>query len=745
MLKINIILAFVLCFVFGTLFGQPLVINEVVFANKSGIQDFQGDTPDWIELYNAGSERINLANYCITDDSDLEDYWQFPSFEMAPGSFVLVFASAKNTIVGNEWHTNFKLRTLEESVYLLNTDLKIIDSTIIQCVPPDKSLGFAVDGDHTQREILSPTPGYSNNTAEVYEINFQPDTLITDKMGGLYENSVFVKLSNLHPGNQIYYSLNADGPDPNEMVYNGPIQMNDLTLEDLRFADIPSTDYEVGEHITKAPILRAQVYSEGCPASNELSQAYFIGNNMAEKYNVYVVSMITDKDNLFDPDEGIYVSGNHQNNLQRGKRWERPVSLEIYDKQGNKIINQKAGIRIHGRGSRMRPQKSFRLYARDEYGEAFFNYAFFSQKPQLTMFKRLLLRSAKDWGETIIKDDLTQELVRTMNVDYTASETAVLFLNGEFWGIYSLRERQDEFYVADNYGVNTPVLNVIGHTTEGVVADEGTVDNYESTMAWLNSADVHSETFYNEINDKVDLDALIDYYVAEIYLANTDFPENNLRLWRMENDTSRWRYFFYDCDACMVRARENHLADYTNGANQFQDFNNYSTYVLSKLLQNNQFNEKFRSRFLYHINQTFNPDRVLTEIKSFEQRFSPIMPEHIYRWHTPSDYNKWQMNVDGLRDFAVLRPNEMKTQILEQLGNPLEIYPNPTEGQFNINVGWGNEQYKLNIYNVLGKLIYQKSFVGLKQIQINEILKAGTYIIRLESDGIAFTGKLIVQ
>jgi hypothetical protein len=704
-----------------------------------------GETPDWIELYNAGNEVINLANYRISDKSESGEGWIFPHFIMQPGSFLIVFASGKNKIVGNEFHTDFKLRAMEESVYLFNANFQIIDSTIMQCVPTNKSLGCLPDGNTSNRKVIIPTPNYSNNDADVVAINYQKDTLITNLTGGYYSHDVTVKLTNRHQQNQIFYSLNADDPDTNEQLYEQPVTLSDLTNEKPRFADIPATDFEVGEFITKAPVLRARVYSNGCPASNEINHSYFIGHDLAKKYKTYVISMITDKDNLFDADEGIYVSGNHQNNLQRGKKWERAASLEIYDAVGNKIIEQKAGIRIHGRGSRFRPQKSFRLYAREEYGQAFFNYAFFSQKPQLTKFKRLLLRSAKDWGESIIKDDLTQALVSPMNIDYTASETAVLFVNGEFWGIYSLRERQDEYYVADNYNVEVPELNVIGYTRGGPVADEGTLDDYEYLINWLQFADVNSASFYDDVNHRIDLNALIDYYVAEIYLANTDFPENNLRLWRMENDTSRWRYFFYDCDACMIRGSENHLADYTHTIDDFQDFNSYSTSILGTLLKNNEFNEKFRSSFLKHINQTFNPHRVLENISTFEKRFAPIIPEHIYRWNTPSDYNKWQMNIEGLRDFALIRPNEMKTQILEQLGNPFEIYPNPTEGEFSIKAGWGSDQYQLYIYNVLGKLIYQKNISGLQHIEINENLNAGTYILRLESDGMAFTRKLIVQ
>ncbi|MDA3867282.1 MAG: CotH kinase family protein [Salinivirgaceae bacterium] len=726
-------------------FSQSVVLNEVVFANQTSLTDADNDTPDWIELYNADTVAVNLRGFQLTDDITENIHWAFPDYTIPASGYLIVFASGKNRNQSGEFHTDFKLGLMEEQLYLIAPSGIITDSTHIRCVPRDKSLACIPDGDRNNRFVTTPTPRQSNNQSDTISINYRPDSLIISDAGGFYGQPIELSMSNTHQQNKIYYTLDGDDPDTNELEYNAPIDLYNITSNKIRFADEIDNGFDLGNDIFKAPIVRAQVFSEGCPASNAINNTYFIGLE-TNTYNVPVVAIITDKDNLFDDDEGIYVEGNHMNYAQSGKEWERDIHVEMFDQGGTTIIKQDAGMRIHGRGSRMRPQKSLRLYAKEKFGADYFKYPLFEQKPHITRFKRILLRSVTDMGETLIKDELTQELVRPMNTDYTAARPSIVFINGEYWGIYSMRERQDEYYIADNYSIPKTDLNVICHTPEGLEVEEGPEDDYANLTLWLETHNPKEDHFYAQVNEQLDLDAMMDYYSAQIYFANTDFPENNLRLWRLLNDTARWRYYFYDCDACMKRVDYNLLSEYSHNGQDLQNCAPYSTYVLRRMLQNPEFAQRFRARMFNHLSHTFSPERVLSLIDKMRETYAPLIPEHTYRWNTPSDYLKWQKNVEQLESFAIQRPMVLKDDLLEQLSSPLIISPNPTNGAFRVAALWNSGSAQIRILNITGQVVHQESFTIVENTtyEPNVLLPTGLYIVEVEARGFRFSEKLVV-
>lgn len=743
---VHVVFFVLFCYNAQSYVAQSLVINEVMFANRSSLTDADGHTPDWIELYNADTVPLQLNKFGLTDKAELDDVWQIPTYALNPGEFIVIFASGKNRSMDNEFHTNFKLGLMEEQLFLVYDDSRVIDYTTVQCVPPNHSLICMPDGDTSLRKVAQPTPGWSNNQAQIVEVNYIADSLWFNVQGGFYTNNVELEMFNKHEQNSIRCTLDADDPNERDFEFQGVMSLHDLTNEKNRFADKIDNGFKLGDAIAKAPVVRAQVFSNGCPASQVVSQVYFIGSHFHNRYHVPMVSIVTDKDNLFDEDEGIYVQGNHHNYYQQGKAWERMAHVTMYDENGEKIIEQNAGLRIHGAGSRLRPQKSLRLYARDKYGDSIFEYPFFNQKPHLQTFKRLLLRSVKDWGETLLKDDLAQQLVSDMNIDYTASQPSVVFINGEYWGIYSLRERQDEYYVAANYNVDKPDLNVVAYTRGGLQADEGELTNYNNLLEWLQAANPESFDFYESANTLVNLDAMIDYYVAQLYFANTDWPENNFRLWRMENDTSRWRYYFYDCDACMMQFDYNILTDYTHDNSDLHKYKNHATYVFRRMMQNRTFSDRFRSQLAFHMTQTFGTQRVVSEIERLKAVYAPLVSEHAYRWNTPTDLVMWINNVERLESFAVQRPMEMRNQLVNQLGQPLVVYPNPSYGEIYFKALWGNGQAQISIVDLSGKVMYQTHVVLDEQNAFSPTVKLppGAYIVNVMSDGMRFQQKLVV-
>ncbi len=728
------------------IFSQDLVINEVSYANKTTIIDSDGDSPDWIEIYNPINEAINLAGYQITDDLSDSALWTFPNLNLEAKSYLLIFASGKNKTIGNEFHTDFRLCLMQDSLFLLNPQGTVIDQVNAECVPKDLSIGYQPDGS-SERYIIRPTPGTSNDTAEIIQINFQPDTLMVNHASGFYTSPIELSFTHTNKKNNVYFTLDGDIPDVESEEYtNVPIYLEDLTPNKNRFANIPETYKKPGDGISKANIVRALVYSDGCPASNVISNTYFIGKHLKEAYNVSVISLITEADNLFDDDIGIYVEGNNKNYNNRGKEWERPLHVEMFDALGKQFIEQDAGVRISGRGSRSAPQKPLRLYAREKYGKEYFEYSFFEQKPELERFETLLLRSTSGLSGTIFKDELTQNLVQDMRIDCSGTLPVIVFLNGEYWGIYSMRERLDEGYVENNYKVTKPEIDVISHNLHEISLEKGSWDEYDKFISYIKSADPLDEVFFEQVSEMIDIPQTIDYYVAELYFANYDFPHNNVKLWKTKSDTALWRHYFYDCDACMILSNQNLFTELNNlEIELFQKHSEWAVIIIQQLLQNPQFRNMFMMKYYYHLQNTFSPEKVINEINRLESVYKPMVAEHTYRWHQPEDYIKWSNNVEMLRIFAMQRPKYVVEQLKDNFKNPFTLYPNPSKGEMNITAAIEDiGVFELVIIDISGKVVFRQSFTE-SQNSFYSNLQPGMYFTQYRYDGLVFTEKLIMN
>ncbi len=723
-------------------FAQQIVINEIQYTNRVTCTDSLGNTPDWIEIYNKGNTPVNLSGYCLTDRKNETEKGILPDLTLKPQDYLLVFASGNSIQTENELHLDFKLKIMEDTVYLLNPYHEVIDFKAPECVPPDNSLGRYPDGGESF-SVLTASPSYSNNNSEIIELNYRKDTLFINQEGGFYKNSIEIELTNSCSDNQIFYSLNGDSPDDKAILYNGIFQLNDINENENRFANQCDAGIIPGNKISKANILRAQVYSHGCPASNEISGSYFISDQTVFDYEVPIVSIITDKNNLFDDEEGIYVKGNYENYNRRGKEWERPIHLEIFDDK-EKILTQGAGMRIHGRGSRAGAQKSLKIYARDEYGKTSFELPILSQKPYLNEFKTLLIRATRDWTRTLFKDEMSGRIVENMNLDYAASETVILFLNGEYWGIYSLREKQDIDYVRNNYDPDIEHIDIIGHNNSNISVNLGTIEEYKQMISWLEMNDPENENFLTDISEIIDIDCLIDYFIAQFYLANTDFPDNNLELWKSDSENSKWRYFFFDLDAVMIQIGDNRLATFIDKSKKPFQISESSLYILSRLFENQEFRMKFQIKFIKHLNTTFAPNRMIKLINDYQELYNSLVVEHIYRWKDPSDYHKWLSNVDMLKDFAIQRPFVLKQLMDEYIEDPVAVYPNPSCGNIVLEIPDLNTEVNYSIYDISGKRLVNETQYVNNSISINLNLKTGIYILRVEFSGCHFYKKLSI-
>ncbi|QHT68561.1 T9SS type A sorting domain-containing protein [Rhodocytophaga rosea] len=736
------------------LYAQTVVINEIMASNQGILEDEDGDTPDWIELFNTSTVAVNLENWSITDDSLEIDKWVFPAVTLQPGSFLIVFASDKDR-KGEVLHTGFKIGAGRESVYLYNNTQQRVDEFTATCIPTGFSFGHKPDGSGLKTHLTIPSPGNSNNQSPVVTVTPGKDTLIFSAPGGFYTQAFSLTLSVNSPETRIFYTTDGSEPDESALLYQSPISIENRKGQENDVSDIETSPAWIppkGE-VFKGTVIRAIAYIDGCPASQVITHTYFVDEHIQKRYTLPVVSIATDRSDFFGKKNGIYVIGENdglgENFIQSGREWERQIHLEFFDEKKQLGFKQELGARIHGRGSRGNPQKSVRVYARDDYGKDRISYKLFPDL-NINRFKTLIFRTPDaDFSSTIFKDELVQTIIRDMNLDLQATRPSVVFINGEYWGIHNIRERQDKDYIASHHNVDPDNLDILGLALEGTEIIEGDETHYNAMLGYIADNDLQNPVHYQYITTQMDVGNFIDYQIAQIFFANYDWPINNVRYWRPKTPQGKWRWLFFDCDACMIQDTQKHLVVYTSKDKAHERFDQ-STFLLRSLLKNESFRKQFLQRFMYHLNTTFEPGRVMGIIEQFKKTYAPEVFEHVYRWNNPSAYNHWLENIEEIRLFTLNRPPEMYNQITSLFALPFSVFPNPTTGVFTVDLGEAASfPVRLNIFTTPGKQVYSNEFKDgsiLKNtpIQVSNLPK-GLYLLKIQYGNLIYNQKLVIH
>ena len=288
-------------------------------------------------------------------------------------------------------------------------------------------------------------------------------------------------------------------------------------------------------------------------------------------------------------------------------------------------------------------------------------------------YERLVLRnSGNDQGYTMLRDAAAHEIVRHFNMDTQASRASVVYINGEYWGIHNIRERFDDNYIERVYGVDGDQIDYLGNRGD---IEYGDNSNYANMVDFIDTRDLSAEANMDTVKTMMDIDNFLDYYTAEIYFINTDWPHGNIDFWRLQTEfdrnappglDGRWRWMFYDLDAGFgfTRQPDNNMLSWVTRPDGFQGAE-WPNLILRNLLENESFRHSFINRMADHLNSSFQTERVLEIIDNFQQRIAQEMPRFITRWKNPERMGQWNGFVNGMRDFAAERPGFLRQNILE--------------------------------------------------------------------------------
>lgn len=755
-----IILVNTLVFASNSVVAQSLRLNEVMSLNKSTFPSFENEYHDWVEIVNSTNTTIQLGSYALSDDMD--EAWEFPDSTIQPGEFIIVYCSGESDdVIESELHADFKISSSGESLYLYEANT-IVDQVEIPQLNDDQAYGRDVDGNGLWR-IQTPTPSYSNTNSVAL------NHLFFSKESGFYQENVSLVISDINQNDTILYTLDGSRPvygGEATYVYNSPILLVSRNGTPNFYSMIQTSpangNYpwnEPSDQINKGSVVRAISFRNNQYNSELKESVYFVNENNEFDYSIPVVSLIVDSLDLFDFNTGILVPGVHYeetelksgNYFQKGRDWEKDVYFEYFDSTGQRKLAQNAGLRIHGNLSRSFPQKSFRLYARDDYGDKYFDYPFFSSRDQ-NEYERLIVRNSYSGHGVAFRDMLIHDLVKDANLDVMAGQPSVLFLNGEYWGMFDIRERPGKHYYHNKHGANKDSIDHIFGW--GQVLD-GSISEYSEMKSFVIQNDMSIEENYSQLSELIDIDNYITYMVTEIYLNNTDWPSNNIEYWKQKGNNHKWRWQLVDLDAAMKIERVDiNTLEHATGEPP-SNFNvKWSIEIFNSLLESDQFKNAFISKFIEMVNTTFDPDRVVSYIDKYEAIYINEIHAHMERWGNPNSLSSFKEKINGMREFAVARPCITKSHLVEFFdidtmniacdptaikAEEISVSPNPTFGGFNLKYySESSREARVKIVSTTGVVTndrYINLHVGINYIDLSITDSApGLYVLHFLVD-----------
>lgn len=510
-----------------------------------------------------------------------------------------------------------------------------------------------------------------------------------DARPGLYQPETLLALPTAR-GVRTYFTRDGSTPTAASSLYTGPIALFAREGAPATWSFVPTTPAAAPEglrwgppleDVPRASVVRFRQYVGGAPVGPVRTRTFIIGR---PAYSLPVLSLVTDAANFFDADMGIYVPGRLSeaspddpgagNYAQDGKDWERPVHVEWFESTGARVLAQDAGVRIHGSGSAVLPQKSLRLYAKEDYGPKTFSGPVFPGSP-VTDFTRLLVRaSGQDQGQSRLRDCALQGLLAQTQLALQACRPTLVFLDGESWGLHELRERYDEYYLASHYGVDRKKVVILEREGELDVGEDGDAAPWLELLDYVRTHDLAVPEHFAHVAARIDVEDFIDYQVAQLYLGNQDWPQNNVKFWRLRTKApvpdaprgqdGRWRWLVYDLDFALRPE-----PDFDSLGRVLEDPTlEGSTVLLRRLLQSPEFKARFVERFLWHLEHTFAPERVAASVDAVAEQLAPEMPGHVARWLQPASVEAWRVNVEAMRETARQRPAFMRQSLARHLG-----------------------------------------------------------------------------
>lgn len=563
----------------------PLVINEVMTANPKHPAAPGAEREDWVEIKNVSDSAVALDGYLLWDGSHADEPFRLPARTLAPGACVVIVCGGE----GAE-DAPFSLDADLDRLYL-GTEDSLCDYLPLHDVPVDGSCGRTEEQDGFFY-FSSPTPGRDNGEG-FRMVSAAPEALTPD---GVYDGVDALSVSLSAPG-RIHYTLNGSRPGTLDAVLDGSLSLK------------------------KTTVLRACAIEEGKAPSRTVTLSYIIN----EGHSLPVLSLAVDDPSSF---RHVYLNGM--------KGVELPGSLSLYD--GGLVFTRACGLQMSGSGSLELPKKSMAVMFRGCYGDGSLDCDLFDSG--VSKYASLQMRAGEAYPTTIIQSDLFQDLCLSMSDSLLTqhSKFCVLYINGEYYGIYCLKEKFSRQYYASLKGVSKESVTMLKYPAAN------TSSFYQELIAFCRSADLSDPEQYRQFCSLVDVDSLIDWYLIQGVSGNTDIG-GNARMFKSTENGGQWSFALYDLDWGFV-----------NGSSIFNNLHTDNYYhsgqareIMEAAMKNEEFRDRILTRYAAVYDTSLSNEAFLAQIDAYEALLAPEIARERQRWN--GEAAGWYLRLDQLRDF----------------------------------------------------------------------------------------------
>ena len=548
--------------------AQSIIISEFMADNQSFLKDNKGKYSDWIELENQSSDTFNLSGYYISDNLDKPLKHRFGEIKIPPQSQMLFWANKDST---KPTSLPFKLSKKGGDIVLTYPNGKRqadFASYSIQ-IPNHSWVRF---NDETYI-TTSPSPGIVNPDSLNFKLAPIPTVVFSKTKEG---RKVTI---DTEKGYEIQYTLDGSSPFLNTALkYKGPI------------------------HFDSTCFIRAAAFRHGALSNLECRKAFID----TSQHTLPIISLLIDRDTLWDEERGLLGAPNSFNKSD--------AQIKIYN-FSNEMIKEDVKTRVFGSGTRFLDKKSITIFGTPWIKNVFF-------KTQMhNKIDGFILRAA--FPSKRFRNELIYDVNNAMNGKVTMQEylPAVLYINGQYWGLYHLMERKNPRFIKRHN--NLIPENIITIMHNGFNFHKGNNKSYLSFIEDLKEVDIESDTAYSMIINNFDIESYFEFWVHELYSNRIDNWNN--RLWNSKEDTL-WKWISYDYDNTFTNSGKLFIQEKLNS--------NYDglIYSIGHFLKNYKFKIGFFEKLMDYVNFGYTIENVQ---HSIEQQ-TTLTEKEFYR-----DYKRW--------------------------------------------------------------------------------------------------------
>jgi hypothetical protein len=583
-----------------------LIINEVMTINTTLMLHNGANAYSWIELKNNSNSAIDLSEYTISESFNVLSSVALPKLILQPDEFIVVMASGDSSLSTSEYHhIDLKIKG-DQSLYLFHGN-QLQDCLFAAQVPKDTSYGRALGKGYVYMDVASPN---AENKDGLRAVSLSVKSTVES---GVYTVST-LNLDLLSSG-MVYYTTNGETPTISSKHYTQPIQ------------------------VTKTSVIKTGNIEEGKVPSEVLSYTYILNENLS----LPVVSL------TIDP---------YQFNELQSHPWDTKLEygghIEYYPIEGEGFsIN--CGVQLFGGSTRGLAKKSFSITFEEQYGEDKLNYPVFENR-DFSVFDTLVLRSgSQDYSTTFFRDILASSIMEdSTTVEVQAFVTTTLYINGQYWGLYNIREKVDDDFVATHYNVDESTASVV---RMGGTVSAGDKQTYNTLMSYLASHDLKSAENYDYVKTLLNIDSYIDFWVAELFTTNNDVI-NYRFISSTAYDDGRLNMIYYDLDYAWYYPNRAYY-EFMINPDGMSDLH-VSSLINRRLFENEAYRTRFLERLSLGLKTLWKEETVLAKLEVIYQSIRPEITRDFLRWKL--DPNVWEGNVDFLRDFIQKRTGNLLRQ-----------------------------------------------------------------------------------